>query len=73
MAHRDREIAQAACEAVVKLLERDATGDVTCEAVQLAADLVRAKKCGCSPAVLSSLLGISLSEASVAEVSVGGV
>ena len=63
MAHRDAKIAHVCAQALQAVLEADAEGVATREAVQLIADLVKRRKCVCPPAVVDILLSLKLSEA----------
>jgi hypothetical protein len=69
MAHRDEQIAAQCCSAVRALLSgEDKSGGATArEAVQLVADLVKRRKCQCSPAVVDALLGIRLAPTDVVQ------
>ena len=72
MAHRDMEILGLCCAAVKTVLELDAEGSASREAVQLIADLVKRRKCVCPPAVVSMLLSLQLSEAEASNVKAEG-
>ena len=63
MAHHDTSIAEECQTAVRLLLISDAEGKMAREAVQLVADLVRVRKCQCSPAVVRVLLSLDLADA----------
>lgn len=72
MAHRSPAIAALCCDAVRAVFEQDVVGEATREAVQLVADLVKAKKCVCSPTVVTTLLKLRLREAENAAVKIQG-
>lgn len=74
MVHKDARIAAMCCGAVRDLVRgHDRTvGALLREAVQLVADLVRQSRCKCPPAVLESLLVLSLGTADVAPPSLPG-
>ena len=63
MTHQDPTISSECQKAVRQLLISDAEGKMAREAVQLAADLVRVRKCVCDPAVVRVLLVLDLAEA----------
>lgn len=65
-AHHDPAIAEECRTAVRRLLISDATGQITKEAAQLVADLVKVRKCVCDPEVVRVLLAVDLSDAELA-------
>ena len=73
MAHRDPEISDLCCSAIKAVLELDAEGTASREAVQLIADLVKRRKCVCPPAVVAMLFSLQLSEAEASNVKAEGV
>lgn len=74
MVHRDTVIASEACSALHALLAADAAGDgdLSRDAVQLVADLVKRRKCVAPPETVEVLLGLTLRSARASDVKSGG-
>lgn len=61
MAHKQADLAAMCCEAVENLLGADVLGQLSLEAVQLVADLVKTRNCvALRPMVLTSLFALKV-------------
>lgn len=63
MVHRHTEAAKAARASIRRIIAADTGGDVTLQAVQLIADVVKRADCRCDPEVIRCLFGIEFRDA----------